>query len=227
MCSVGYTWVSSTSCLPCMQGCPSCNNTFPFTCLGCLIGTYLASNNTCISCQNGCYNCSSSGCLVCFEYYLLSKGICYPYCQLPCLACSWSNGVQICQSCLRGYALSSSGTCIPNLGCVTQLNCEYCPLGFFVYKGQCFACLGNCDTCTFTPPDLSFIITSFNYVPYLNCTRCTSGYYLDPSKLICMLCPDNCQVCLAGLNCQICRNGFFVEHLNYNRGNNTYSTGIC
>lgn len=158
---------------------------------------------------------------------MLSNGVCFPYCQLPCLSCTWSKNVQICQSCLRGYILSTNGTCITNLVCTTQSVCEYCPLGYFVYKGQCVACLRNCDTCLFNPPDLSFIIASFNYVPYINCTRCASGFYLDPSKLICVVCPDNCHICLSALNCLICRNGSFVEKLNYNRGNAIYSTGIC
>ena len=64
-CSVGYTRYNSTVCLPCMKGCSSCNNIYPFSCIGCLVGTY-NSSGVCVNCPIGCYSCSSgSSCNAC------------------------------------------------------------------------------------------------------------------------------------------------------------------
>jgi hypothetical protein len=123
-CSVGYTRINTTLCLPCMQGCPKCNSTLPFLCIGCLIGTFNSTESKlCENCPLGCASCTNSTtCLSCLNQYQLISSLCQPFCILPCLTCSWSQGVQLCTSCLRSYTLIS-GVCTANTSCTISATC--------------------------------------------------------------------------------------------------------
>jgi hypothetical protein len=218
----------------CLNGCSSCNTTYPFACIGCLLGSYAVtptltnvSNTTnatntinatntanttpyCLNCDYGCDECTGpKACLSCSPNFNLANGICNPLCVLPCVACSLSaNNSQICSSCLLGYVLSN-GSCVGDYSCLSSKICEFCPLGYFAYRGSCHTCSSNCAQCTFAPGDPAFVVSGNNYVPYLNCTQCGPGFYLDPS-LACFSCPKNCSQCLSPSSCTHCLPGHFL-----------------
>lgn len=135
----------------CLGGCASCKSVYPFECIGCLLGTYssASSNFTCVNCPYGCAQCSNSvNCLACNPYYKLVNGKCSPLCILPCISCDWSGNVQSCSQCLQGYTVVK-GTCQPNFSCMSSNICEFCPLGYFAYRGQCYSCPSSCIKCIF------------------------------------------------------------------------------
>lgn len=143
------------------------------------------------------------------------------------MSCTWSNGVQICSSCLRGYSLTN-GTCVGSFGCVAQSICEFCPLGYFAYRGVCYECMPNCASCQFLPSDPAFVIAGTNYLSYLNCSYCGKGYFMSPTARICTLCDANCAFCDSKKNCLRCSDGYFLERRNYNmQVSGAASVGMC
>jgi hypothetical protein len=108
-----------------MTGCTKCWT--PTTCSGCTTALYyLNVNNTCTVCTSllGCTNCTSkSVCTVCSatQYfklnttscicmagYYMSWTTCLP-CQSICSTCTSSTK---CISCVSGYKITSSYTCV-------------------------------------------------------------------------------------------------------------------
>jgi hypothetical protein len=105
--------------------------------------------------------------------------------------------------------------------------CEFCPLGYFAYRGSCYNCQSNCAHCSFAPDDPTFVISANNYVHFLNCTQCLAGYYLD-TTMTCLSCPKNCSVCVSPTACTNCLPGYFLEYKLLNGVNSlNYSVGVC
>jgi hypothetical protein len=104
-CFLGYAKFNTTTCIRCLNGCTSCEGTYPFKCIGCLVGTYSVTNanvSSCLSCDYGCDQCTGPNtCLSCNPYFNLANGTCTPLCSLPCVTCSLSGNMsQICSICL-------------------------------------------------------------------------------------------------------------------------------
>lgn len=105
-CFIGYANFNLTTCIRCLNGCSSCIGTYPFTCIGCLVGSYIAnasdSSSACLNCDYGCDECTGpKACISCFPNFNLANGICTPLCVLPCVSCTLlANKTQICSTCL-------------------------------------------------------------------------------------------------------------------------------
>lgn len=211
-CFVGYARFNSTYCLRCLNGCSSCNSTAPFNCIGCLVGSYSSMNGNasiCSNCDYGCGSCSGpNACFSCLPNFQLADGQCTPLCFLPCVVCGVANSKQVCQRCLQGYSLQN-GSCTPDFSCAGPGSCEFCPLGYFPWRGSCQACQSNCDFCTLAAPDPAFTLSGSNYLPFLTCGQCTNGYFLD-STSNCLPCSSACLTCTSSNLCAQCKLGHFL-----------------
>lgn len=225
-CFLGYVLANTTSCVRCLQGCASCSLS-SLTCIGCLVGSYSLPNSSCANCPAGCLTCTNyTTCTSCDPNFSLQNGACLVACELPCVACSSPNGTQTCTNCLQGYSLIG-GNCQADFSCEASSICEFCPLGFFAYKGQCHQCASNCMACTFSPTDPAFVVSGSNYFSYLSCTKCNTGFYIDTS-LNCQPCRSTCRHCLALNLCSQCVAGYFLEYKLLNGISNlNYSVGVC
>lgn len=127
---------------------------------------------------------------------------------------------------MQGYSLLA-GVCSPNFSCMSLNICEFCPIGYFAYRGQCYSCPSNCIKCIFATQDPSFVISGSNYLPFVTCQRCNQSYYLDTTQN-CKKCLVNCLYCYSAYSCNVCASSYFLEYKLLN-GINTfnYSAGIC
>lgn len=181
-CQTGFARVSSSLCALCALGCFSCSAVDLTTCFSCPLGSFQVVGGQCQVCPQGCINCSSASiCRSCRAGYRLINNVCFQTCTYPCLDCSPYNP-RICSSCFSGYALSEDYTCLSNIGCNQNSNCQICPVGYYldIATLTCIACKlqQNCIKCE---------------TQATKCAICVEGYYVFENK--CLPCISNCVKC--------------------------------
>ena len=199
VCNSGYN-NSVTSCKYCslVTGCSQCLGN---TCVACPLG-YTSLNNSCsaltsIHATNCFIQFSLPGmCTTCNPQYYLepTTSTCLP-CTAPCQNCS--NAIN-CLSCIQGYYL------------VGQV-CLFCSSAPMNITGNIYMGIANCQSCN-APAGQTYQPT---------CNSCINNYALSTKYNVCLLCPNNCQVCyaLSDTNttiCTMCSNNTFLT-----------SDGIC
>lgn len=206
--------------------CASCNVS---NCMGC------SSDNFCSKC-NTPYSPSSSGqcicqlsslanCAVCstntscascnsgYQLYLNPQTNNYQCNQCNsanCMACQLDSAGNIqCITCLPGYMLSSTFTCVacafPCSQCNTANVCSQCQTPFYFLQPNSQPVAGSCVPNTVTN------CNRYNPSNITQCTGCVSGYVLNSSNLCAFNCPTNCQTCSNSTTCTTCNVGYYVN----------------
>ncbi|EAR87584.2 hypothetical protein TTHERM_00070910 (macronuclear) [Tetrahymena thermophila SB210] len=172
------------------------------------------------SCPQNCQQCDATGCINCFQNFLLYKGKCYspcpaktfpiatlaiPICQdcySNCASCSIGNASNNCDTCNTGNFLLL-GTCVSDCGdyyyADTNNVCQQC-------DQTCLRCSGpQADNCTKCSSPLYLDKTSNRCVQGPNCP---SGTYPEVSNRTCMPCNVVCLTCngSSSTNCLTCTN---------------------
>jgi hypothetical protein len=145
------TFVNSTVCVNCPDGCLSCNSSACSRCLEgwlydagkclkhCPVGKFEVDEG-CTECAEGCSQCTNSTvCSECTSQYFLSNSSCLE-CPYPCANCSSASS---CDTCLPDF-FKSNDACLqqcPRLAGPLQGVCERCPV-------RCEECAeGYCSKC--------------------------------------------------------------------------------
>lgn len=165
-----------------MQGCLAI--TTQGSCTSCA-SSYFLYQGTCSSCDASCATCyDSSYCLTCNSGYYngsnVDRSLCQA-CSVGCLACSSSS---TCTSCGSGYRLSA-GSC---LACTS--NCQTCSAAACTTCNSLSGLISNlCYLCTDTSKQGSTgCLTCNSNNVRIQCTSCSSGYYLNSGTQACVAC---------------------------------------
>ena len=201
-CGDGF-FSSATKCLPCPNGCASCNPTDPFVCLTCLPTFYLSvENSTCTVCQGNNYVTATMTC---------------DKCGPTCKTCA--NSPNQCTSCYPGLYLDSA-----------NFLCAPCPPGKYpdLATNICYPCDANCATCASSATTCTSCVGANNYlhVDTKVCADCVAPGKVLGNDNKCYPCDSNCQTCsvnprtcvncpatnylLPNKTCTTCPGGFVV-----------------
>jgi len=112
-------------------------------CKNCEAGYIITNDNVCFKCPGfGCALCDGNEkCLACFNNMLLEKNVCSleKKCEIEnCDICALEKDKQVCNKCVKGFALNSNRMCdLTSLDCRELLNsdpnsCRSCDQGFFL-----------------------------------------------------------------------------------------------
>jgi len=121
--------------------------------------------------------------------------------QLCPAGCSYCLNPNSCETCLNGFTLDSSKSCLrcaplcKTCASTDLSTCTSCLDGYYESSGVCVRCSDNCVTCTTSSA---------------NCLTCRPGYYVSSGA--CIPCVDNCVSCnpvtATDALCDSCRKGF-------------------
>lgn len=251
-CPSGYVLNSDSSCtqIPqnstnCGQNCGTCmatsTNSNP-TCVNCLAGFVLA-NGFCVLCPNACSVCTLNQntltgnqptCTACnIGYFLNVQSLqCQSCSMMGCGACF---NASVCLSCLQGYSLTSTYTCVvrciyPCATCTATnpTQCTSCVNGFSQDPTNSNSCVSNVNTCnggsnctvcpfgynlltnngsqTCVQCDANSKCARCNPTSPSTCTSCNYGYYL--TRNVCQQCGVGCSNCLDANTCFRCMAGY-------------------
>lgn len=250
-CESGYYGeTSSQTCKPCdlgcatctapgLNSCSTCNDTagyfllpYSTTCSQtCPDGYYKGSFGYCMLCDAVCQTCENlHKCTSCNSpYFLRNSGQLRPFtCQLSCpdgyygdnttswctlcdsrcTLCSGPSYTQ-CTQCKTGYYLDPRTL----VGCLSS-----CPEGYYGYPNSniCFACYYVCSTCSGgTNLDCTSCSSGYYLQPTSNqcLTSCPAGYYKDTTLRRCGNCHPSCATCSGSesTQCSSCSTGFFLQ----------------
>ncbi|KAL4496916.1 hypothetical protein ABPG73_011882 [Tetrahymena malaccensis] len=173
-----------------------------------------------IKCPKNCQQCDATGCINCFQGFLLYKGSCYTPCPPKTFPIS-TIAIPVCQDCYSNCASCSIGN--------ASNNCDTCNTGNYLLLGSCVADCGDyyyadsnnvcqqCDqTCQRCSGPMADNCTKCSSPLYLDKTsnrcvqgpNCPSGTYPEVSNRTCMPCNAVCLTCNGSLstNCLTCTN---------------------
>jgi len=187
------------------QSCSACSNAGDATCesntkaLTCKAG-YIKEGDACNQVTN-CETTSQTACTKCNSGYYIKDKKCTK-CPDNSTECSASGP----SKCATGFRLDSTTTPATCKAC-TDANAATCSATdaitckdtYFLLDKKCVSITGNCATTSSTKRE------KLNDVDYVNCTKCDSGYYLDPVKSTCNALKSNCKLGNA-TSCTECMN---------------------
>ncbi|CAD8205213.1 unnamed protein product [Paramecium octaurelia] len=223
VCKSTYYADSPITCAQCQQPCYECDTIGCINCIDvnqildsnkqciCKSG-YVQSGYVCLQCLNPCTTCinSVSQCLTCMDPNQIVQ-------NFKCLCkegfvkkgnyccdeyCSDCQGVDSCNSCIKGYFLTNINRCLQCIDycdiCYNQSVCQTCQEGYFInQQSQCEACVPSCKVCG--DPQI--------------CDVCFDGYYLLDWK--CEACNQNCLTCNeVSDKCVTCRPNYEINSNN-------------
>lgn len=180
----------------------------------CMADTTTTAVANTLKCADGadknCGMCVASKCVLCWEMYPDTNGIC----QAPTTKvanCQTYSTAALCSSCESGYTLVSKA-CVKN----TVANCSYelvagtCTScnGYSILAGKCDkACPSNCSTCAMTGSATVCAACNAGYTMTASLTSLAAGQLGDCKKSSSPL--DNCTALLT--KCITCFPGGYVS----------------
>ncbi|KAL4465048.1 hypothetical protein ABPG72_012231 [Tetrahymena utriculariae] len=135
------------------------------------------------SCPKNCQQCDATGCINCFQSFLLYNGSCYSPCPPKTFAIT-TIAIPVCQDCYTNCASCSIGN--------ASNNCDTCNVGNYLLLGSCVTDCGDyyyadsnnvCQQCDQTCQRCSGPQAD-------NCTKCSSPLYLDKTSNRCVQGPN-------------------------------------
>lgn len=186
----------------------------------CVDGYFLDATPACAACAADCKTCTdatAATCTVCNDGFSDKDT---DVAGEDCYTCSGAS--TNCKTCT--FTLSGTD--------VTATACTACNTGYVEDGGNCYACPGNCDTCTYSGGDTTCTACKTKYAVKSdgsgncgkcadNCDSCTvegectsgsckTGYALNSGNT-CDQCPENCDACAYNsdvLECTTCNTGY-------------------
>ena len=230
-CAPGSYLTLTNTCLNCPNKCTSCSDitcpTCVTTCITCDT-TFTLINGRCL-CNNALqeyYNINTNTCTTCGIIDTLSctaTSSCCTSCVNQYHPTTGFHVATICTACPTGWypdpnsihCSACPSTCI---SCTNSATCLTCQPSYFILPStgsnvctcdtasqyfsnppngcqQCGVIISGCITCA------SDMLTPS---PFIICTQCQNGYYIDPVTQFCVPCPSTCDTCNSGPICTSC-----------------------
>ncbi|ELP89096.1 hypothetical protein EIN_448670 [Entamoeba invadens IP1] len=215
-------------CISCDSTCISCNKENGF-CSSCIDGAILI-NNSCSVCYEGtkankttqkCDICSagtysknqSRTCISCpSQYYSFENSSMCKQCESTCETCDKTNGQ--CLTCLSGYGLTSSSSCIicnPGTKSLDSkcVNCDAMTYQNLVGQINCISCDTLCASCDQTNGQCLTCYAGYRLNSNGTCEMCGDKEYSLGGTSSCLSCPIVCTNCFkeSGI-CTTCQSGY-------------------
>ncbi|XP_019410471.1 PREDICTED: proprotein convertase subtilisin/kexin type 5 isoform X4 [Crocodylus porosus] len=224
----------SEECVPCADGCRTCNVDDPKNCTSCIHNYYMykqycyknCPGNTytdedaqeCMECASNCDSCDLHECLWCNKDFYLSDGMCVKECKAGFYGDSVTG---VCEACHKTCA-----TC----EWFNYDDCTSCKKNFQIYHGRCVnpdnepllrkswnvflpytgtpgqnePCDSSCKTCS-TAANVCTSCPKGTFLSFETCVKqCPQGTFANLRNGKCENCTDNCENCSEPRHCLKC-----------------------